>query len=118
MNARRAIWFRAMVARDRDAVFATVPAQISGGLSAEPPSSSPSPFHRCRGGNRFPGVTAREEGLRILTSPRREASLFDCGGKLRFPAFFFGAQPLGVTNGVTAAQGRALGHDSGSVGER
>ena len=89
MNARSAIWFRALVARKRDAVFATVPAQISGGLCRRPPSSSPSRFRRRRGGNGFRASTTREEGLRILTSPRREASLFDYGGKLRFPAFFF-----------------------------
>ncbi len=29
---------------------------------------------------RFPGRDAREEGLRILTSPRREASLFNLAG--------------------------------------
>src|SRR6185437_12485318 len=94
MNARSAIWFRALVARKRDAVFATVPAQISGGLCRRPPSSSPSRFRRRRGGNGFRASTTREEGLRILTSPRREASLFDYGGKLRFPAFFLcGGQP-------------------------
>ena len=36
------------------------------------------------------GTSAREEGLRTLTSPRREASLFKLGRKLRFPANLFG----------------------------
>jgi hypothetical protein len=41
------------------------------------------------------GSYAREEGLRTLTSPRREASLFKLGRNL-VPAIFFFACPLFV----------------------
>jgi hypothetical protein len=36
----------------------------------------------------FPGLCAREEGLRILTSPRREASLFTLAGAHQLRPFF------------------------------
>src|ERR1041385_8443885 len=38
---------------------------------------------------RVSGTCARKEGLRILTSPRREASLFKLGRSPRVPANFF-----------------------------
>src|SRR6185312_1789015 len=43
---------------------------------------------------RVSGTCAREEGLRILTSPRREASLFKLGRNLVFRPFFFVRQNL------------------------
>src|ERR1700730_4601114 len=63
------------------------------------------------------GTSAREEGLRTLTSPRREASLFKLGRNLRVLAIFFNAEglrgPIGVpacTNSVGSCAQRAAVH--------
>jgi hypothetical protein len=50
------------------------------------------------------GTCARKEGLRILTSPRREASLFKLGRCLRVPANFF----CEIASGVPARSQYAL----------
>ena len=42
------------------------------------------------------GTSAREEGLRTLTSPRREASLFKLGQNPRVLAIFFCIDGSGV----------------------
>ena len=52
---------------------------------------------------RVSGTCSREEGLRILTSPRREASLFKLGRNLVFRPFFFA---------VLAGNGAHPGHNA------
>ena len=44
------------------------------------------------------GTSAREEGLRTLTSPRREASLFKLGRSLWFRPFSFVAMGRLILN--------------------
>ena len=50
---------------------------------------SPEVFAGADGACRVSGTSAREEGLRILTSPRREASLFKLGRNFAFRPFSF-----------------------------
>jgi hypothetical protein len=47
-------------------------------------------FRRLGSPMRVSGTCARKEGLRTLTSPRREASLFKLGRNFRVPAILFG----------------------------
>jgi hypothetical protein len=49
------------------------------------------------------GTSAREEGLRTLTSPRREASLFKLGRSLWFRPFSFPSPGAGVPPGSQPA---------------
>ena len=65
---------------------------------------------------RVSGTSAREEGLRILTSPRREASLFKLGRNPRVPAILlFGSISLEARTGALPLDRRrpwrkGLGH--------
>src|SRR5947199_10748797 len=86
-------------APDSIALFADEPEPIPGGdRDTAPRYWKGAILHRhrfpgLRGPETVSGTCAREEGLRTLTSPRREASLFKLGRSLVLrPIFFAGSQ--------------------------
>ena len=89
----------------RNAVFATVPAGFPVGLFAPQRARCVIGIQPRRQGLRrdFPGLGAREEGLRILTSPRREASLFYWPGIAEIPGHFSFRICAGDLRGTCAA---------------